>query len=51
MIAVADKIAAVDNALIEGIVNRVPSEYLPRNVAENIIRNLISRRATLRAAL
>jgi hypothetical protein len=44
----ADKVAAMDNAAIEGIVNRVPSEYLPRPVADNIIRNLISRRAGLR---
>jgi hypothetical protein len=48
---VADKIASVENAAIEGIVNRIPSEYLPRPIADNIIRNLLSRRASVRALL
>jgi hypothetical protein len=51
MIEVADGIVGMDNAIIEGIVNRVPSEYLPRAVADNIIRNLLSRRASVRALL
>ena len=51
MIEVADRIAGVDNALIEGIVNRIPSTYLPRPIADNIIRNLQSRRANVRALL
>jgi hypothetical protein len=48
---VADKIASVENAAIEGIVNRIPSEYLPRPIADNIIRNLLTRRASVRALL
>lgn len=48
---VAENIAAVDDAVIEGIVNRIPSDFLPRNVADNIIRNLLSRRASVRTLL
>ena len=51
MIEVADRIVSIDNATIEGIVNRVPSEYLPQVIAANIIRNLQSRRASVRALL
>jgi len=51
MIEVADRISAVDNVMIEGIVNRIPSTYLPRNAADTIIHNLQSRRANVRAAL
>ena len=49
MIEVADRIAGVDNATIEEIVNRIPSTYLPRDAAANIIRNLQDRRAGVRA--
>lgn len=45
---VTEEIEAIDNRTIEGIINRVPSSYLPRAVADNIIRNLISRRAAVR---
>jgi hypothetical protein len=51
MIEVADRINAVDNATIEGIVNRIPSTYLPSAVANNIIQNLQVRRANVRAVL
>jgi hypothetical protein len=51
MIEVADRISAVENGIIEGIVNRIPSTYLPRNAADTIIHNLQSRRANVRAAL
>ena len=47
--AVADDIAAIDNSTVEGIINRIPSPFLPRVVADNIIRNLLSRRAAVRA--
>jgi hypothetical protein len=46
---VADEIAAIDNQTIEGIINRIPSSYLARGAADNIIANLISRRAAVRA--
>lgn len=46
---VADEIVAIDNGTIEGIINRIPSSYLPRPVADNIITNLKSRRAVVRA--
>ncbi len=45
----AERIAAVDNTTVEGIINRIPSQCLPRAVADNIIRNLLSRRAAVRA--
>jgi hypothetical protein len=48
---VADTIVAMDNAIIEGIVNRIPVEYLPRAIADNIIRNLLTRRSSVRALL
>lgn len=51
MIEVADRIVGIDNATVEGIINRIPSEYLPRPVADNIARNLLSRRAGVRALL
>jgi hypothetical protein len=51
MIEVADRIVGMDNALIEGAVNYIPSDYLPRGIADNIIRNLLSRRASVRALL
>ena len=51
MIEVADRIVGVENAAIEGIVNRIPSSYLPRAAAENIIHNLQARRANVRALL
>jgi hypothetical protein len=51
MIEVADMIQGIENALIEGIVNRIPSTYLPRAIADNIILNLQSRRSAVRALL
>jgi hypothetical protein len=51
MIEVADSIVSIDDAAIEGIVNRIPSDYLPRPIAENIIRNLLARRPSVRALL
>jgi hypothetical protein len=51
MIEIADRIAAVHNGDIEGIVNRIPPDYLPRGIADNIIRNLLSRRASLHTIL
>jgi hypothetical protein len=51
MIEVADRIGRVENAVIEGIVNRIPSEYLPGPAAYNVIRNLRSRRGLVRALL
>jgi hypothetical protein len=47
----ADEIVNLEAAVIEAIVNRVPAEYLPRAVADNIIRNLIGGRAAVRALL
>ena len=49
MIEVAERIKGMDNTAIEGIVNRIPIEYLPRGIADNILRNLLSRRDTVRA--
>jgi hypothetical protein len=49
--AIADRIARMENSAIEGVVNRVPVDYLPRPVADNIIRNLLARRNQLRARL
>jgi hypothetical protein len=46
---VAEAIAGIDNATVEGIINRIPSSFLPRNVADNIIQNLLSRRTAVRA--
>ena len=51
MIEVADRIVGVENTTIEGIVNRIPSNYLPRAAADNIIHNLQFRRANVRALL
>jgi hypothetical protein len=48
---VADSIVAMDNAVIEDIVNRIPADYLPRASAANIIRNLQTRRDSVRALL
>jgi hypothetical protein len=49
MKAVAGEITSIDNAVIQGIINRIPSTYLPRAVADNIIQTLLSRRAAVRA--
>ena len=46
---VAERISAMENATVEEIVNRVPAEYLPRASADNIVRNLLARRASVRA--
>jgi hypothetical protein len=46
---VADCIANMEDAAIQGVVNRVPAEYLPRAAADNIVRNLLARRAGVRA--
>jgi hypothetical protein len=48
MVEVSDRIIGLENGAIEGIVNRIPSECLPRVTAENIIRNLVSRRIGVR---
>jgi hypothetical protein len=48
---VVDRISALDDAVIEGIVKRVPSEYLPQPVAVNVIRNLLARRADVTTLL
>jgi hypothetical protein len=45
----AQRIAAVDNSTVEAIINRIPPDYLPRGAADNIIRNLLSRRPTVSA--
>jgi hypothetical protein len=49
MKAVAQSIAELERAAIEGILNRIPPSFLPRNVADSIGRNLLSRRAGVRA--
>jgi hypothetical protein len=46
-----DRISGLDDAVIEGIVNRIPAEFLPRPVAENVIRNLLARRAEVTTLL
>lgn len=49
MKSTADRIAAVDSKTIEEIINRVPSGYLPRGVADNIILNLLARQTGVRS--
>jgi hypothetical protein len=51
MKGVAEMIANVEDTLVEGIVNRIPRHYLPEPCAANIVRNLISRRAQVGAAI
>jgi hypothetical protein len=46
-----DRISALDDGVIEGIINRVPADYLPRAVANNVIRNLLARRADVTTLL
>jgi hypothetical protein len=43
----AERIAAVDRKTIEGIINRVPPDYLPAGVAENIRENLFLRQSAV----
>jgi hypothetical protein len=46
----ATAISMVDPATIEGIVNRVPEDYLPKAAGQNIIRNLLARQAPVFSA-
>lgn len=43
MKAVADAIAALSDEVIDRVVSRIPSEYLPHGVAQSIMRGLLSR--------
>ena len=47
MKSTAERIAGVDSKTIEEIINRVPSQYLPAGVAENIRRNLLLRQSAV----
>ena len=51
MMQVVDGIESLDGSAIEQIVNRIPSNFLPRQIADSILQNLLSRRATLRSKL
>jgi hypothetical protein len=51
MKASADEILGLNDGAIVAIVNRIAIDYLPRSVADNIIRNLLSRRAPVRALM
>jgi hypothetical protein len=46
----AAAISNVDPVTIESIVNRVPEDYLPKAAGQNIIRNLLARRAAVVSA-
>lgn len=49
MRAVTGAIAELGDAIIERIVSRIPSTYLPNGIAQRIIRTLVSRRALVGA--
>jgi hypothetical protein len=49
--AIADRILKVEDQTIEGIINRIPAEYMPAASAANIVRNLLARRRQVAAAL
>lgn len=51
MLQMSEKIAALNTDNISGIINRIPSQYLPSNAAEHIISNLVSRKGQLPALL
>ncbi len=46
---VVNGISGLQDAEIGKIVNRIPSDYLPRSIADTILKNLLDRRATLRS--
>jgi hypothetical protein len=49
MIEVADRISAIDDGIVEEIINRIPADCLPQAVAKSICSNLLVRRKPLRA--
>jgi hypothetical protein len=51
MIEAADRIAAIENAEVERLVNRIPAAYLPDPHRGHILQNLMARKGTLRTIL
>jgi hypothetical protein len=46
-----DRISSLDDGVIKRIINRIPADYLPRAVADNVIKNLLARRADVTTLL